>query len=168
MYVRRLELTNYRNFGKLSLDLADGPVVFHGENGHGKSNLLEAVELLAAAKSSRAGSDRELINWSALQAGSLEPFTRVRGTINRGGQDVRAEILVQADALVASQRTVDRSSGTLVDRPSGTLAASKRFRVNGVARRALEFVGTINAVAFSPEDVSWWRGRPAADVTIST
>jgi DNA replication and repair protein RecF len=172
MYVRQLELTNFRNFRKLNLELAEGPVVFRGDNGQGKSNLLEAVELLAAAKSSRAGTDRELINWAALQVGSLEPFARVRGTIVRGGQDVRGEILVQADAAHSdeglSTNSLSPGGGSAAgsERPGplgrgGSPTASKRFRVNGVARRALEFVGTINAVAFSPEDVSLVAGPPS-------
>jgi DNA replication and repair protein RecF len=40
-------------------------------------------------------------------------------------------------------------------------AVSKSFRVNGVPRRALEFIGEINVVSFSPEDVALVDGPPA-------
>lgn len=146
MYLRHLELANYRNFRRLSLALPDGPVILRGDNGQGKTNLLEAVELLATAKSSRAGSDRELIHWAMLLPASLEPFARVRGSVVRGDDELRAEILVQAGR----------------DSPDGQPSAAwKRFRVNGVDRRALEFVGTINAVSFSPEAVSLVAGPPS-------
>ena len=130
---------------------------------------------MAAAKSSRAGTDRELINWAALQPGSLESFARVRGTITRGQQDVRAEILVQASPSAPLPKPADSPSLPLArggevgvrgqfssdgNQEHGP-TASKRFRVNGVPRRALEFVGTINAVAFSPEDVSLVAGPPS-------
>src|SRR5439155_14265165 len=101
-----------------------------------KSNLLEAIELLATAKSSRAGSDRELMNWATLQADPstlAEPFARIRATVQRETREVRAEVLV-------------RDTGP-ADREVPAIA--KTFRLNGVAKRALEFVGTVNVVGFS-------------------
>src|SRR5438105_127628 len=153
MYLRQLDLTNYRNFRKASLSLVDGPIVFRGDNGQGKSNLLEAVELLAAAKSWRAGTDRELIHWAALQPGSLEPFARVRGAIDRETQEVRAEILIQAEVAQDQQESpedpfppdAEEPPANPVGVPATRGIASKRFRVNGVPRRAMEFVGTVNA-----------------------
>ena len=40
-------------------------VLIQGDNAQGKSNLLEAIYLLAIAKSPRASADRELIRWQA-------------------------------------------------------------------------------------------------------
>ena len=149
MYVRSLEVTNFRNLRRASIELPDGPVVILGDNGQGKTNLLEAVELLATAKSSRAGSDREMVNWAALGSdpGSLaEPFARVRATVVREGRELRAEVLVRD--------TGNAGEGEL---PS----VAKTFRVNGVSKRALEFVGAINVVAFSPLDVALVDGPPS-------
>ena len=39
-----------------------GTTVIQGANGHGKSNLLEAIHMLAIAKSTKVTTDRELIN----------------------------------------------------------------------------------------------------------
>ena len=52
---------NFRNYEHLELDLKPGMVLFQGDNGQGKSNLLEAIYMLAVAKSPRASSDRELV-----------------------------------------------------------------------------------------------------------
>ena len=44
--VRTLKLTNFRNYASARLDLDARPVVLTGDNGSGKTNLLEAVSLL--------------------------------------------------------------------------------------------------------------------------
>ena len=52
-YVRKLTLTDFRNYSALSLDLEPGMVVFSGENGAGKTNLLEAISLLTPGRGLR-------------------------------------------------------------------------------------------------------------------
>lgn len=149
LYVRSLELTNFRNFRRATVELHEGPVVLVGDNGQGKTNLLEATELLAMAKSPRAGSDRELINWSGLTADTgplAEQFARVRATVLRESRDLRAEILIRE---VGGGEEGEASS------------VVKTFKINGLAKRALEFVGTINAVSFSPLDLALVDGPPA-------
>ena len=51
--VRELELRDFRNYAGLRLELEPGPVVLHGENGAGKTNLLEAVSLLSPGRGLR-------------------------------------------------------------------------------------------------------------------
>lgn len=58
--VRRLELKDFRNYGRLRLELRPGPVVLHGDNGAGKTNLLEAVSLLAPGRGLRRAKLAEL------------------------------------------------------------------------------------------------------------
>lgn len=184
MYLRSLELTNYRNFRKAPLELRDGPTVVLGDNGQGKSNLLEAIEILATAKSARAGSDRELMHWAVLAGGPemlAESFARVRATVEREGRQIRAEVLIRPQrAGLAAQggaetlespvgRPEQTATSTLGD-ADGLLSSldlaestpvSKTFRLNGIAKRALEFVGAINVVAFSPLDIALVAGPPA-------
>ncbi|TPO00898.1 DNA replication/repair protein RecF [Mesorhizobium sp. B1-1-5] len=52
-YVSKLVLTNFRNYATLSLELAPGAVVLSGDNGAGKTNLLEAVSLLTPGRGLR-------------------------------------------------------------------------------------------------------------------
>jgi DNA replication and repair protein RecF len=52
-YISRLTLTNFRNYASLSLELKPGPVVLSGDNGAGKTNLLEAISLLAPGRGLR-------------------------------------------------------------------------------------------------------------------
>jgi DNA replication and repair protein RecF len=148
VYLRSLQLTNYRSFRRLSLNLADGPTIIQGENAQGKTNLLEAVELLATGKSARAGSDRELIHWAvaANAADSGPAFARINAVVAHPRGETHADVLLRlSDPADDGTQPI----------------ASKTFRVNGIPRRALEFVGEINVVAFSPEDVDLVAGSPS-------
>lgn len=51
--LRRLDLTNYRNYTRLRLELVPRPVVLVGPNGAGKTNLLEAVSYLSPGRGLR-------------------------------------------------------------------------------------------------------------------
>lgn len=52
-YISRLRLTDFRNYVSLALDLRPGAVVFTGENGAGKTNLLEAISFLTPGRGLR-------------------------------------------------------------------------------------------------------------------
>src|SRR3989304_4722993 len=60
MWIRHLSLTNFRNYRRQELDLAQGPVLLLGDNAQGKSNLLEAIFLLATTRSERAPASKRL------------------------------------------------------------------------------------------------------------
>ena len=61
-------LRGFRNQTNLQLELTHPRLLVIGSNGIGKSNLLEAVELLGTLRSHRCSQDRDLIQWSASQA----------------------------------------------------------------------------------------------------
>ncbi|MEZ5773157.1 MAG: DNA replication/repair protein RecF [Hyphomicrobiaceae bacterium] len=61
-HVERLKLHNFRNYQSLALDLSPGPVVLSGPNGSGKTNLLEALSLLAPGQGLRRAPYAELGN----------------------------------------------------------------------------------------------------------
>lgn len=51
--VSRLTLTEFRNYDFLRLNFADSPVVITGENGSGKTNILEAISFLTPGRGLR-------------------------------------------------------------------------------------------------------------------
>ena len=52
-YISKLSLTDYRNYASLNISLEPGPVVLTGDNGAGKTNLLEAISFLAPGRGFR-------------------------------------------------------------------------------------------------------------------
>jgi DNA replication and repair protein RecF len=51
MHLSRIELTNFKNYGEVSLDFSPGFNCFTGNNGVGKTNILDAVHYLSMTKS---------------------------------------------------------------------------------------------------------------------
>ncbi len=68
MRLKQLELHSFRNYSRLKLELFEKRLLIVGSNGVGKSNFLEAVELLGSLRSHRASSDQDLIHWEASKA----------------------------------------------------------------------------------------------------
>lgn len=60
LWVERLTLTNFRNYQAATLELGPRPVVLAGANGSGKTNLLEAVSLLAPGQGLRRAAYADL------------------------------------------------------------------------------------------------------------
>lgn len=75
MYIEELQLSNYRNYEKLSLQFSPKINVFIGENAQGKTNVMESIYVLAMAKSHRTSNDKELIHWDA-DYGKIEGVVR--------------------------------------------------------------------------------------------
>ena len=76
MKLQRLQLKNHRNYADLDLIPGAGVNVFIGANGQGKTNLLEAVAMLALSSSPRARREIELV-------GPIAPASRIRADVER-------------------------------------------------------------------------------------
>ena len=63
MYIEKIELKNYRNYEKLSLNFNKNVNLILGENAQGKTNLLEAIYLSSMGRSFRTKKDSELIRF---------------------------------------------------------------------------------------------------------
>jgi len=144
MWIRRLSLSNFRNYRNQELDLPRGTVLLLGGNAQGKSNLLEAAFLLATTRSERAASDGELIRWDALH--EPQPVARVAAQIERADGPLELEVIV-----------IGRARGAATER----VPASKRLRVNGVPKRQADMVGQLTAVLFTTDDMALISGAPA-------
>jgi DNA replication and repair protein RecF len=143
--VAAIGLEDFRSYEDRTLELAPGVTAFVGANGAGKTNILEAVHLIARGESSRAGDDAEMIRWGA-------PLARVSveacGTASRSGVSApadrtRVEVTLFAPAVEARRRP-------------------RRYTADGAPRRADDVVGTIAVVAFFPEDTDLLASAPSA------
>jgi DNA replication and repair protein RecF len=132
MFLEHVRLTNFRNYESLDVEPAPGLNVFVGPNAQGKSNVLEAIAMLATGKSFRARREAELI--------------RTGESIARIGGDARISA-----GRVALHCTIDRSSGN----------TRKHFDVNGAAVGFARFLGRARVVTFVPADLALVSGGPA-------
>ena len=136
-------------------------ILIQGANGQGKSNLLEAVYILAVAKSPRASADREMVLWQAVREGAQAQVSAVvLGDMGR--------VRVQIDFLTGVPEGVeeyDERQGGSFQHPEQQVArvasVQKHIRVNGVPRRASDLVGKVNVVMFSAQDLDLVLGPPA-------
>jgi len=63
MHLERVLCRNFRNFEEMMIDLNPNLNIFLGANGQGKTNFLEAIYLMATAKSHRSSRTSEMISW---------------------------------------------------------------------------------------------------------
>jgi len=63
MIVNSLKIKNYRNFREATIDLNSSLNIFIGDNGQGKTNLMEAIYLSSIGRTFRLNSENELINF---------------------------------------------------------------------------------------------------------
>lgn len=68
MFLRHLQVTDFRSWEHADLPLTPGPTVLVGPNGRGKTNLLEAIGYLATLSSHRVASDAPLVRHGAERA----------------------------------------------------------------------------------------------------
>lgn len=85
MILKSLNVTNFRNYNTLSLTLHDKINIIYGENGQGKSNLLESIYVLGLTKSHRLSIDEHLIKENCL-------FSKIKGIVEQDGYKKTLEI----------------------------------------------------------------------------
>jgi len=142
IYLSRLSITGFRNHTETSLELRPGLTLFYGQNGHGKSNLLEAVYMLAIAKSPRSSNERELVNWGLSDSGG---HMQILGVGREDDSTVQAQIDVDVTGIAET---------------GGSKGFRKGLRVNGIKRSAIDFVGNMNIVFFEADDLEIIHGSP--------
>jgi len=145
MYLATLTLEEFRCYRRLELALPSQGLLITGANGSGKTTVLEAIAFLATARSPRAGLDRELIRWGSGEALSTPPYARVLGRVHAIEGEASLEITLQLDAAT----------------PGATPMTRKQVKVNSIARRAMDAVGTLRAVLFAPTDLALVTGSPS-------
>ncbi len=151
LYLSRLNLTNFRNIRELELDLPPGPIVLVGPNAQGKTSILEAIYLLAVARSFRADNEREVVNWEAAEETGQ---AMVAGIVERKAG--RERVTVGYQCVPAGQGAPGQ--GGLGQEAS--FRVQKQATVARVRRRAAELIGVVNAVLFDAGDMELVYGSP--------
>ena len=133
MHIVKLTLTDFRNYASLSVDLSPGAVVLTGDNGAGKTNLLEAISLLTPGRGLRR---------AAYDAISREG--------SQGGFAVHAR-------LTGRLGECDIGTGT-----SGQEAAEtgRRVRINAAPKSAEDLLEWLRVVWLTPAMDALFTGPP--------
>jgi len=130
VFVSRLELSDFRNYARLELDLTEGVTAIIGANGQGKTSLTEALSYLATLKSFRGVPTEAMIRTGADAA-------IVRATIVH--PDGR-ELLVEAE----------------LSRVGRNKAQVNRQRLT----KSRDLLGVVRTTVFSPEDLGLVKESP--------
>ena len=147
MFLKRLSLTNFRNYARLDVDVPTGSVLLVGDDAQGKTSLLEAVYFLATFVSFQADSDRQLINFIA----GREPLAVARIVADFQRQELD---LTSRDHCL-EVRIIQEANGI-----NGGSRVRKEVLLDGVERKISEAVGVFNAVLFQPQTLRIIEGAP--------
>lgn len=136
--LQNLTLQNFRNYSRRKFDLPVGKAGFSpnatlivGPNAIGKTNILEAIYLLATGRSFRAELEKEVIK-DYPTTGLPSTDYRTKSVARIFGETDKNELEIIWD---------------------GRERFSKTYKVNGVGKRQVDFVGNLRAVLFSPLDL---------------
>ena len=134
MVLRLVALRNFRNYPQKEIFFSDDRNLIVGPNASGKTNILEAIYLLATGKSFRVkGVESEMIRYG-------EEVADVEGLLGSGD---KLKIILTRGIVM------------------GEKVAKKKYLINEVGKRAVDFVGRLRAVYFGPEDLELILGSPS-------
>lgn len=133
MYISRLALDRFRSWEHCLLDLKPGVNILQGANGLGKTNIVEAIEVLSTGSSHRTSSSLPLVH--------------------RGETSAVIRVNVHADIAESQPTTYEATISA---------RGANRARINGGASLYMrEIIGRIPCVAFTPDDQRLVSGDPA-------
>ena len=135
--IKSIFLQNFRSYRKQEFNFDKKTTVIIGPNTSGKTNLIEAIFLLASGKSFRTEKDAQMITFR-------EELGRVRA---------RLQTLESSDS--GQGKTEENELEIIITNGqfNGKVSQYKKFLVNGVAKRRVDFIENFTAVLFSPEDL---------------
>ena len=147
----KLVLQNFRSYSRETFEFSSNATLFVGPNAVGKTNILEAIYYLATGKSLRASEEKEVIRDGETVGrviGEIGPSTELRVKGIREVGDAELEIIWD--------NRPDSAKAT-----GGQGRFHKLYKVNGVGKRQVDFVGHLLAVLFQPTDIEIVIGTPS-------
>ena len=141
MLVRKLALKNFRNYELATAQLVPSRNILIGENAQGKTNFLEAIELLANGYSDRAVHDAELIRKG-------EKSLEIEVDFQSGGHEEKLSLQLKRSNKARSTH-------------DGEGPTEKLIKVNGVSYVMMKKLrGRLVTVSFKSQDLNLLRGGP--------
>jgi DNA replication and repair protein RecF len=138
--LKSIYLQNFRSYKKSEFSFESTTLVV-GPNTSGKSNLVEAIYLLSTGKSFRTDKDTQMLKFS-------EEVGRVKGTVTIPSA---GHSTVSSDRIGSGQ--LEELEVLITNGEVNGGSQYKKFLVNGVSKRRVDFAGKLLAVLFSPQDL---------------
>ncbi|MCL2436494.1 MAG: DNA replication/repair protein RecF [Clostridiales bacterium] len=87
MFIKEIELKNFRNYEEIKLSFHEKINIFIGNNAQGKTNILEGIYISSFGRSFRSGKDNQMIKFG-------EKFCKAKVTAIRDEEDISVEIVI--------------------------------------------------------------------------
>jgi len=146
MFLNSLLLKNFRSFEKKEISFSPKVTLIVGPNTAGKTNILEAVYLLATGKSFRAGRSEEMIR-------GQEELAKIEGLVKNGSGTVGGEKKSSSEEKLEIMLT----RGKVQEKQT----PKKIYKINGVEKKRKNFVKNFYCVLFQPQDLNLILGSPS-------
>ena len=88
MFIKSIEITNFRNLNSGSAELSPAINIFYGNNGSGKTNVLEAIFVLCLGRSHRAATEAVMVNRDS-------EYYRIEGEVQLDGSPQQLAVAYQ-------------------------------------------------------------------------
>lgn len=85
MIIKTIELSNFRNYENLKIDLNHGTNIFYGDNAQGKTNILESAYVSGTTKSHKGSRDKEMIRFGETEA-------HIRTVVEKNGMQYQIDM----------------------------------------------------------------------------
>ena len=139
MYVRSLQLGDFRSWRSLDLSLRPGVSIFSGPNGHGKTNIVEALGYLAHLGSHRVTSDSALVREG-------QKLASISATAVNDGRELSTHLAIRASGANRAyiNRTAMRSPRDILGIVRTTLFSPEDLAlIRGEPEQRRNFLDTI-------------------------
>ena len=150
MEVTALTLQQFRSYKKDSFQFSSSVTFIEGPNTSGKTNILEGIYCLAIGKSFRAEKESDMVRWG-------EEVARVSGLMT----NAKCQMINKIQNSNNKNDEIKLDLVITTGEVNGEKAPTKKYLVNGVARRQIDFVGNIRVVLFSPGDLELVTDSPS-------
>ncbi|HSH25590.1 MAG TPA: DNA replication/repair protein RecF [Massilibacterium sp.] len=101
MYLTQLDMKNFRNYEDIHLTFENKVNIIIGENAQGKTSLMEAIYVLAMAKSHRATKDKELIRFE-------ENYAKIEGRLEKRNGPLSLELVISKKGKKAKCNSLEQ------------------------------------------------------------
>ena len=140
--IEKLLLKDFRNFENKLIEFSDTVTIIVGDNATGKTNLLEAIYLIATGKSFKAVKEEEMVGYQSEVA-------RVKAKVTLD-EEKKLEVVMTRGKVKVGENPEKYE-----------IVPRKKVLNNGVSKRLFDFAGNLTVVLFAPQDLDLVTESPS-------